>query len=82
MQFIFLRGLVRASLVRGLVRSVPRPWTGAERPSFVDWCGAFLVRGLEWSVPRPWTGVERPWPSREALKAGRCSELDATPNLN
>ena len=29
--------------VRGLVRSAPCPWTGAERPSSVDWCGASLA---------------------------------------
>ena len=26
-----------------------------------------------------WDGAEHPWPSRGALKAGRCSELEGTP---
>ena len=39
--------------VRGLVRSVTRPWTGAERHSSMDWCRASLVNGLVRSVRRP-----------------------------
>ena len=47
MQFFASMDWCGASLVRGLVRSVPRPWTGAEPPLTVDWCGASLA--LAWS---------------------------------